>query len=166
MKRVAEGIYRQVTRRKTKHGVKTYVYYYKRAETPQRRVKHERVSFTIARRQEELTTTDIGELMANIDDPILKQQLRNEMAMMRRKKKPITAGKIESLIRQGGLSKQQQFIRNLGFTEAEFEAETGLTIDDLSRGTFENDNGTIVFISEDGEVRYFTFDYEKGLVEL
>lgn len=165
MRRVADGIYRQVTRRKTKGGVKTYVYYYKRSETLQRR-KFERVSYTVARRQEELTTSDIGEIMANVDDPILKQQLRNELAMMRRKKQAITAGKIESLIQQGGLSKQQQFIRNLGYSEAEFEAQTGLTAADLSRGTFENDNGTIIFISEGGEVRYFDFDYEKGLIEL
>ena len=166
MKKIANGFYRQVTKRKTKSGVKEYVYYY-REVTPSKAGKKrafEKVSIAIAKRQEAVKKEQLDTLLSGISDWVIKKQVENQI-----KEHPeYSLQKVAQMIESEVLDKQQQFIRNLGYTEEEFAEEFGLTAEDLRQGKFETekDSGLIKFTDKNGLIFYFSWDYDKGLIRV
>lgn len=100
----------------------------------------------------------------NIEDPELKFNLKNALKSKRKKysEEGITQKALERLADKEKLSQTEQFIRNLGYTEAEFESEFNLTKEDLSKGTFNYSDKITTFKSADGKIFSFIWDYERG----
>lgn len=101
----------------------------------------------------------------NIKDPELKFNLRNALRSKRKNysEKGITQKALERLVDEEKLSKTEQFIRNLGYTESEFEDEFNLTKEDLLKGTFEYSDKITTFKSANGKIFSFMWDYERGV---
>ncbi len=165
MKKVADGIYRQTTTRKTKSGVKTYTYYYEIAPAGSKR-KYNRLPMYAARARTPLSQTEIDNIVDEIDDFVLSRQLLNQIIDRQENRLPVTSEWIENLLTDEKLSKQEQFIKNLGYSAEEFEELYGLTAEDLLRGTMTRSGNYVQIVSEDGEIYYFIWDYDKGLTAL
>lgn len=161
MKKVADGIYRQTTTRKTKSGIKTYTYYYKISEGGKH--KYERLPMTAARSRRQLSAIEIEDIIDEIDDFVLSKQLENQIADRQERGLPVTAEWVEDMLTEERLTKQEQFIKNLGYSRTEFEEQFGFSVEDLQRGTFERRGNYVIFTSEDGIEYYFIWDYNKGL---
>lgn len=162
MKKVADGIYRQTTTRKTKSGVKTYTYYYKIAPDGSKR-KYNRLPMYAARAHTPLSQMEIDDIVDAVDDFVLSRQLENQIIDRQEKGLPVTSEWVENLLTDEKLSKQEQFIKNLGYSAEEFEEMFGLAMEDLRNGTFERRGNYVIFTSESGFEYYFIWDYNKGL---
>lgn len=165
MKKVADGIYRQTTTRTTKSGVKTYTYYYKIAESGSTK-KYQRLPTVAARQRIPLSQAELDDIVDKIDDFVLSRQLENQIIDRQEKGLPVTSEWIENLLTDEKMSKQEQFIKNLGYSVEEFEELYGLTTEDLRNGTVTRSGNYVHFVSKNGEEYYFIWDYDKGLTAL
>lgn len=163
MKRVADGIYRQTTSRKTKSGVKTYTYYYTIAPDGSKR-KYKRLPMAAARPRIELSQDEIYDIISGIDDFVLSRQLENQIIDRQEKNLPVTGEWVENLLTDEKLSRQEQFIKNLGYSTEEFEEQFNLTLEDLKSGSFYRKKNLVIFTSEEDIEYYFIWDYDKGLM--
>lgn len=170
MKKIANGFYRQVTKRKTKSGIKEYVYYY-REVTPSKAGKKrafEKVNITIAKKQEAIKKEQLDRLLSGISDWVIRKQVENQL----KEHSEYSLQRVTQMLEEEVLNKQQQFIRNLGYTEEEFAEEFGLTAEDLRQGKFtkEGDTGLYKFtLKRKGAadiVLYFSWDYDKGIIRV
>lgn len=157
MKKVADGIYRQTTTRKTKSGVKTYTYYYELAPDGSKQ-KYNRLPMYAARPRIPLSQAEIDNIVDGIDDFVLSRQLENQIIDRQEKGLPVTSEWIENLLTDEKLSKQEQFIKNLGYSIEEFEELHGLTTEDLLRGKMTRSGNYVHFVSENGEEYYFIWE--------
>ena len=110
-----------------------------------------------------LTQNQAIDLIKNSNDVAgIKFNILNELKFNKKYKDGITEKGLERLISQEKLSKSEQFIRNLGYTEKEFEKEFGITSEQIAAGTLTTTGGLTKFTSPTGQEIYFSWEYERG----
>lgn len=155
----------------TKSGeVRTKTYYYKVEKGGKK--AGQKQTFTKIEKARTPKKISKKEALASIEDLksqdlTLYVQVKNELIFSDKFKgqEEISTRSFESLLDQTKRSKQETFVRNLGYDMGEFAQTFGITEEDLMKGKFESENdGKITkFISPSGKVFYFSWDYDRGL---
>lgn len=111
-----------------------------------------------------LDEKEIQKRINMIDGEGLKKTVRNRVNQFLSKGNDLSFERLEQFISQEQISKQEQFIRNLGYTKEEFAKEFNLTEQDLLEGKFEDlGGGEVKFTSKKGKVTKFSWDYDGGV---
>lgn len=155
----------------TKSGeVRTKTYYYKVEKGGKK--AGQKQSFTKIEKARTPKKMSKQEALASIEDLksqdlTLYVQIKNELKFgdKFKGKEEISTRSFEVLIDKTKRSKQETFVRNLGYDMEEFAQAFGITEEDLMKGKFEseNDGKLTKFTSPDGKVFYFSWDYDRGL---
>lgn len=162
-----------VTRRRTwitKSGQvkeKTYTYLVETGGKKTVKGRQQKQQFkTIVRAEKQqgkrLTKDEAIDAIKKSNLPEIQFKVLNELKFNKKYKNGITEKGLERLISQEKLSSSEQFIRNLGYTEEEFEREFNLTSKQIANGTLTSTNGLTKFTSATGQTLYFSWDYERG----
>lgn len=147
----------------TKSGTKSKTYYYEVTKTNAGKQKFTRLA-TAKKQTPILDQSKIEQRIQMIDGEGLKKQIRNQVKQILNKGKELSFERLEQIISQEQVSKQEQFIRNLGYTKEEFAKQFNLTEQDLLEGAFEDLGGNeIKFTSAKGKVTKFIWDYDGGV---
>lgn len=150
----------------TKSGIqKEKTYYYEVTKTDDGKQKFTRL--VTAKKKKQTPILDENEIQKRIqmlDGEGLKKTVRNKVNQFLNKGNDLSFERLEQMISQEQVSKQEQFIRNLGYTKEEFAKEFNLTEQDLLEGTFEDlGGGEVKFTSKKGKVTKFSWDYDGGV---
>lgn len=155
----------------TKSGeIKTKTYYYKVEKGGKK--AGQKQTFTKIEKAKAPKKISKKEALASIEDLksqdlTLYIQIKNELIFSDKFKNSdeISTRSFESLLDQTKRSKQETFVRNLGYDMDEFAQAFGITEEDLMKGKFEseNDGKLTKFTSLSGKVFYFSWDYDRGL---
>ncbi|MBR4123246.1 MAG: hypothetical protein IKT93_02365 [Clostridia bacterium] len=158
----------------TKAGItktKTYEYTVSGSGRTTKKGKTTKQSFRrVAKQKNELLIKDGAVLdQSKIDDMTqnlnssLKRTVENKIKAIIKNNGNLTVEGLDQRINQTTRSKTEQFVKNLGYTEAEFEAEFGLTDTDLQQGTFKHTQDGVEFTSKTGKNFMFIWDYDGGI---
>ena len=155
----------------TKSGeVRTKTYYYKVEKGGKK--SGQKQSFTKIEKARTPKKMSKKEALASIEDLksqdlTLYIQVKNELIYSDKFKNSneISTRSFESLLDQTKRSKQEIFVRNLGYDMEEFAQTFGISEKDLMQGKFEseNDGKLTKFVAPNGKTFYFSWDYDRGL---
>lgn len=155
----------------TKSGeVRTKTYYYKVEKGGKK--AGQKQTFTKIEKARTPKKISKQEALASIEslktkDLTLYTQIKNELRFGEKfkGKEEISVRSFETLVSKTEISKQETFVRNLGYDMEEFAQTFGISEKDLTKGKFEseNDGQLTKFTSPDGKVFYFSWDYDRGL---
>lgn len=157
-------IIKRTRRWTTKAGIsKEKTYYYEVTKTTTGKQKFTRL-VTAKKQQPIIDQKRIEQRINMLDGEGLKRTIRNQVKQILNKGRDLSFERLEQIINQERLSKQEQFIRNLGYTKEDFSKEFKLTEQDLIEGAFEDLGGSKVkFTSAKGKVTVFSWDYDGGV---
>lgn len=147
----------------TKSGTKRKTYYYEVTKTDEGKQKFTRL-VTAKKQKPILDQTEIEKIIQMLDGEGFKRSVRNQVKQILSKGKDLSFERLEQLISTEQISKQEQFMRNLGYTKEEFAEQFNLTEQDFLEGTFEDlSGGEVKFTSKKGKVILFSWDYDGGV---
>lgn len=148
----------------TKAGIqKEKTYFYEVTTTKEGKQKFTRI-VTAKKQKSILDQAEIEKRIQMIDGEGLKRSVRNQVKQLLNKGKEVSFERLEQLISTEQISKQEQFMRNLGYTKEEFARQFNLTEQALLEGTFEDlGGGEVRFTSKKGKVVVFSWDYDGGV---
>ena len=139
------------------------VYYYEVSKTSEGKKKYTRT--VGAKKREVLTDDQLDARLALIDNESLKRSIKNRVNEILVSGKGITRERLDEMIKDQRRSKEEQFMRNLGYSPEEFAQQFKLSEEDLISGQFkELGSQRIQFTSQTGKTFIFSWDYDGGAI--
>lgn len=147
----------------TKSGTKSKTYYYEVTKTDDGKQKFTRL-VTAKKQTSIIDEKEIEKRIQMLDGEGFKRSVRNQVKQILSKGKDLSFERLEQLISTEQISKQEQFMRNLGYTKEEFAEQFNLSEQDLLEGQFQDlGGGKVKFTSKKGKVTMFSWDYDGGV---